>query len=310
MAVASPVLPDMAWETTRRCDGRAYLLRSDAEVVKAFLYCFAYCAEKYGILLHALVQMENHYHDLFTDPRGLRNEFKWELHGMVARCVKALRGDADGPMQGAVWDPNESYKRLWMESEQAFIDSAAYILANPVAAGLARRPEGWRGFVSRPEDMLGRTLTLTRPDCLDDGYPETVTLRFTAPPVFGARVQWFVEAVRARLEERIADAHRLMRERGLSFQAPSTTFENTPFDSPRTKQRKRDISPSFRAVTRIAILRAKQKLVAWRRAYRAALLAFRDGNQNVEWPAGTWWFARYAAALVAPHDTSPLRYAG
>jgi hypothetical protein len=287
-----------------------YLLRSDPDIVNAFLYCFAYCAQKYGILLHALVQMENHYHDLISDPRGLRNEFKWKLHSLIAQCVKAGRGDENGAMEGSVWDPNRSYGRVWMESDEAFIESASYIIANPVAAGLAERPEAWRGFVSRPEDMLGRSITLKRPECLGDSYPPTATLRFSAPPAFEARKGSLIASVTERVAERVRDAHAAMKERGVSFRKDTDTFEISPFDSPKTKRNSDDLKPNFRAVTRAAILRAKHKLSAWRRAYRRALIAFRDGNHAVEWPAGTWWFAKYAGALVAPIAHSPLRYAG
>ena len=43
-----------------------------------------------------------------------------------------------------------------MESAEAHIDSIAYILANPVAAGLVSKLEDWTSFVSRPEDMSER----------------------------------------------------------------------------------------------------------------------------------------------------------
>jgi hypothetical protein len=283
-----------------------HLLRSDPEVVEAFQYCFAYCAQKYGILVHALVQMENHYHDLFTDPRGKRNEFKWELHMLLARCIKALRGKAGEAMSGPLWDPNRSYGRVWMESDEAVVASASYILANPVAAGLVDRLEDWRGVVSRPEDMLGKAITTSRPACLPDSFPDAVTLRFCVPPAFESRAEWLVEAVSEHLTQRIRGA---LQERGFTLYEGSEASENSPFDAPMTEPHKDDLKPSFRAVTRAALLRGKKKLIAWRRAYRAAFLAFREGRHSVEWPAGTWWFAKYAGAVVAPVALSPLRYA-
>jgi len=84
---------------------------------------------------------------------------------------------------------------------------------------------------------------------------------------------------------------------------PSTV---DPFDSPKTQKRANLyhlIKPQFRAVTRKAIVHARKTMVAWHRAYRLAFEAFRRGKRKAEWPAGIWWFARYAGVVVAPVST-------
>jgi len=40
--------------------------------------------------------------------------------------------------------------------------------------------------------------------------------------------------------------------------------------------------------------------VAWRNTYRIAFERFRRGDRETEWPAGTWFYARYTGVRVAP----------
>ena len=136
MGVASPVIPNTMWELSRRCTGRMFLLRPDREVIDAILYCFGYCAELRGMVLHQLTLMHNHYHCVATDPFGLRVDFIKDSHEMIARCIKALRGHDGKPMEGTVWEPSEQTGRLMLVSEGALVEACAYAIANPVAAGL------------------------------------------------------------------------------------------------------------------------------------------------------------------------------
>ncbi len=304
MGKASPVIAAATWEISRRCVDRKFLLRPDAEVRSALLYCFAFTCEKYQMLLHALTLMDNHYHGSVSDPLGNRNDFVWELHGLIAKCIKKIRGKNGKDMDGPVWDPNVSYGRQWMASEAAFIESIVYIIANPVTAGLVKQPEEWAGFTSSPQDMLdNRCITVARPEWLDASYPRTATLRFSVPVAFGDKRRAFVDAVKSRLKERVKEVAIGMKEAGRDFIGIKSATDVSPFDSPKTSKKKNVIRPQFRAVTRTAILHAKRTIVAWHRAYRVAFEAFRRGNRKVEWPAGTWWFARYAGVNVAPIST-------
>ena len=86
-----------------------------------------------------------------------------------ARCIKALRGEDDEPMEGTVWEPSEQTGRVMLVSENAFIEACAYAIANPVAAGLVHNVSQWNSFVSSASDMIHkRTITIKRPECLSD----------------------------------------------------------------------------------------------------------------------------------------------
>ena len=299
MAPPSPVVAATTWEISRRCRDRMFLLRPDRGVTEAILYCVAFSAERHGVLVHALTVMMNHYHEQMTDARGNRPDFVAEKNGLIARCMKHFRGQQGVPLKGAIWEPDKTYSRQSMESEAAIVKSLVYIIANPVAAGLAYKPEAWCGFVSTPEDMLGRTLTLKRPACLPSSYPETATLTFCVPPDFEGVKHSFVSTVRKELDA-VCEAHRArMSKAHRHFPGVRKLLRVDPFSSPRSAGKQTAINPKFRGGDAAGIRNGKRKLIEWLRAYRAAFEAFRDGNHRIVWPLGTWYAARYHGACVA-----------
>ncbi len=289
------------WELSRRCTGRMFLLHADPEVVDAILYCFGYCAERRAIAIHQLTLMENHYHCVATDRLGLRVDFTKEAHELIARCIKELRGHDGKPMEGTVWEPSEQTGRVMLVSEEAFIEACAYAIANPVAAGLVHHTSEWLSFVSSPRDMIGnRAITVKRPACLPDAYPETATLRLSLPPSLAARGRELVDAIELRAAEKQREARAKVRECGGRFKTRAELLAVNPFASPKTAKRRNSIVPALRAA-RAAVLRvATKQLVAWRNAYRMAFERFRRGDRETEWPTGTWFYARYAGVRVSP----------
>ena len=270
-------------------------------MVDAILYCFGYCAELRGMVMHQLTLMHNHYHCIATDPLGLRVDFIKDSHEMIARCIKALRGHDGKPMGGTVWEPSEQTGRVMLVSEEAFVEACAYAIANPVAAGLVSSTSEWPSFVSHAKDMIGnRAITARRPACLPDTYPETATLRLSLPPFLAARGRALVDAIEVRTTEKQRDARVKVRERKGRFKTRAELLAVDPFDSPKTAKRQNFVVPVLRA-SRAAVLRvAKKQLVAWRNAYRLAFERFRGGDREAEWPTGTWFYARYAGVRVAP----------
>ena len=85
-----------------------------------------------------------------------------------------------------------------------------------------------------------------------------------------------------------------MREQKRRYPTRDELLSVRAFDAPVTEPKSNVIKPRFRGFTAEAIRRAKQKLIAWHRAYRLAFEAFRRGLRDIEWPVGTFWFARYA----------------
>ncbi len=276
-----------------------FLLRPDAGITDALLYCVAVCANKHGVLIHAFTVMDNHYHQQITDIRGNRPDFVAEMNSLMARCIKHFRGTAGRPMKGPVWEPDKTYGRMLLDSEPAMVKSLAYIGANPVAAGLAQRPQDWRGFLSTPEHMVGRQIVLKRPSFLPRSLPSTTTLTFCVPPSVEHARQAFVATVKKELDA-VCKAHlERMRRLKRRFGDVRKRLAASPFSSPVTAGKKTTINPKFRGGDATGIKQAKKKIVEWLRAYRTAFEAYRAGRHDTVWPLGTWYAARYYAACVA-----------
>jgi REP element-mobilizing transposase RayT len=300
MSTAMPVIAGQSWELTRRCTRRQFLLTPDHELTQALLYCFAACAERWNIKIHAIALMLNHYHSNITDLDGNRVEFTRDLHQMMARCVKAFHAKHGLDVDDAVWDASEQTGRLMLDSSEGRIASIVYCLANPISAGLVRRSHEWPSFLSRPRDMLGRSISLKRPACLGGTLPQVMALEFCVPPQHVATACAFVHDVETHLKGRIRQKRLEMETAGRSFGRREQVLAMKPTDTPKTAKKVSFTQPAFRAVTREAVRQARERLRDWRKAYREAYERFRDGDHDVVWPPGTWKASRYYGAKVAP----------
>ena len=149
-------------------------------IQRIFVYFLAVCAERFGILVHAAVLMSTHEHLIITDVLGNLPRFLERFHRLVALATKVLR-KWDGP----VWDPGKT-SIVRLESEQAIIEKIAYVLANPVAAGLVHRAEEWPGVTQRLAELGNAKLVAKRPDEYVDAdnpiWPKQAELSFSLPP--------------------------------------------------------------------------------------------------------------------------------
>jgi len=128
---------------TRRTLRRTHLLRPDPALNNLFVYWLAVMAERHGIVVHAVVVMSTHEHIICTDTLGRLPRFLQELHRMIALSVKVLR-----KWEGAVWD-YEKTSVVELRTPQALVEKLAYVMANPVAAGLVHHAADWPGIKTR-----------------------------------------------------------------------------------------------------------------------------------------------------------------
>jgi REP element-mobilizing transposase RayT len=93
-------------------------------------------AELGQYLLHAYVVMSNHVH-LLIEPHIPLRRITAGIKGVSAREANAILGRKGKPF----WQ-SESFDH-WVRNQAQFERVRRYIENNPVAAGLARRPEDW-----------------------------------------------------------------------------------------------------------------------------------------------------------------------
>jgi putative transposase len=294
MSLPRRVLPNTTYLVTRRCLGRRFLLSPDDPLNNLFIYCLGLAAKKHGVEVHAVSVMSNHYHLVLTDPEGVLPDFMGWLNRQLAMCIKRLRG-----WEEVVWEPNVPYSAVVLSGSAEVLDKVAYVLLNPVSAGLVRSPERWPGALSTLGVLRRATMAAKRPAVwFKDTAPEQVTLTFLLPPGFTGRAG-YLATLEALLTGRLAEVRAELRRQGRSFLGRNRVRKTKVTDQPVTKKPRFGLNPTFSALTRPAWLAAVRTLRAFRKAYRVAYEAWRGGARDVEFPLGTWWVVRCAGAAAA-----------
>jgi putative transposase len=298
MSRARPVLPGAVLFNTRRVHKRQFLLRPSKELSQLLAYIIAVYAERHEILLHALCVMSNHWHNALTDPLGHIVDFERDVHSCIARAVNALHRESE-----SLWAREQSCRVECAAPDDA-LDKIAYIMANPVSAGLVAHGKNWPGlrlaWGMKPQ-------TIKRPEFFfrseDEGgsWPDEVTLTLHRPTGFkdldddelSAKMRDLVEQreKQARDELRADGKHFIGRRRVLrqSRHAHACSAEPRGTLKPRVAARSKD--------ARLALLRRN---AAWLKAYEDAKQRFLAGDRVVRFPYGTWKLRRYYRCLCDP----------
>jgi len=270
---------------TRRCFDRRFLLRPSELTNAVFEYRLAVAAQRYGIQLHAYCVLSNHWHCVLTDPRGKLPKFEQDLDSIVARALNAANGRWE-----FFWAPG-SYSGVALQTKADILDKMAYVLANPVAAGLVRHGSEWPGLWSAPSLIGAGARKLSRPEHFfrkKGKAPATVLLALVRPPGFDSDV-----ALREQLEAAVVEhqdrAARALAEEGRSFLGARVALAQKPFARPRPDEPHRGLNPRIAARDKWKRIEAIGRLKAFLADYREALRAFRAGAHGVVFPEGTYW---------------------
>jgi putative transposase len=299
MSAPRRIRPGSIVMVTRRTLRRTHLLRPDPELNALFTYCLAVLAPRFGILVHAVVLMSTHEHMVLTDTRGQLPCFLRDLHRLVALGVKVLR-----KWEGAVWD-HEKTSVVELLSREAVVEKLAYVMANPVAAGLVRRAAQWPGIMTLPEHLGRSALTAARPDYFfnadNPAWPQTASLQLTEPTL-GMDELDLRRCVEAELEALERAASEEVATKGRSFMDRERLMRLSPYDRATTGEPLRARNPTFAVGRgqRDAFFHEVTALRTFRKAYRAALDLWRTGMRSVLFPVGTWLMVSLHAAPVAP----------
>jgi putative transposase len=277
------IVAGSSYLVTRRCARRELLLRPSRTVNEVFLYLLALAAQRFQLQLHAFCVLSNHFHFILTDPHARLPAFLQFLDALVARTVNAsLRRWED------FWAPG-SYSAVKLVSSDDLVEKTAYVLANPVAAGLVGSGSAWPGLWSAPERIGGEAFSVNRPKHFFDpkgGLPDEITLELTVPPGFDS-AERFRHLLACALEAREAGARKLWRARG-GFLGVSRVLAQKPTARPRPGEPRRKLNPRVAARDKWKRVEALGRLVEFLRAYRVAWKARQAGKANVVFPHGTY----------------------
>jgi putative transposase len=281
MTAPRQVLPGTTYLVTRRCAQRQLLLKPSKTTNDVFLYLLALAADRFGIQVHAYWVLSNHFHLVVTDPDARLPAFHQLLDALVARAVNAALGRWE-----TFWAPN-SYSAVTLVSASDVLEKSAYVLANPVAAGLVAAGRQWPGLWSAPEWIGGAALEVRRPEHFFDpkgSLPETVTLQLTSPPGF-ASADEFRDQLAAALSEREAQA---LRDAQGRFLGVARVLAQKPTSRPAPVEPRRALNPRVAARDKWKRIEVLGRLVEFLRSYRCAWAARREGKPHVIFPQGTY----------------------
>jgi REP element-mobilizing transposase RayT len=295
MTAPRQVLPGVTYLITRRCFARTLLLRPSPLVNAVFEYVLATKAREYGIVLHAYCVLSNHWHCVLTDPLGRLPEFQRDLGSTVARALNAAHGRWE-----SFWAPG-SYSAVALQSPADVLDKMAYVLANPVAAGLVRHGAEWPGLWTAPSRIGAGPREVRRPDHYfrkEGPTPQTASMELVCPEAFDS-----VEELRQRLAEALTEQERRvgreLAEAGRSAVGVRKVLAQSPYARPAPGEPRRGLRPRVASRDKWKRLEAIGRLKAFLVGYRAAWRAFKAGARETLFPEGTYWLRVHCGAVCA-----------
>ncbi len=283
MTAPRQVLPGASYLVTRRCTQRQFLLRPSKLTNQIFLYLLAAAAERYRVQVHAFCVLSNHAHLVVTDPHANLPRFLQFLDALVARAVNASLGRWEH-----FW-ASDTYSAVTLLASEDIVGKAAYVLANPVEAGLVSTGSAWPGLWSAPERIGGEDYVVERPKHFfssKGSMPERAMLALTVPKGFGSAEQFRGELAKALgvLEDE-ARAHHGPRG---GFLGIDRVLRQKPLSRPAPGEPRRELDPRIAGRDKWKRIEALGALQAFRTAYRAALAAWNAGTEGVVFPRGTY----------------------
>ena len=234
--------------------------------------------------IHAYCVLSNHFHLVLTDPFARLPAFEQYLDSLIARAINATLGRWE-----AFWAPS-SYSAVALASPTDIVEKTAYVLANPVAAGLVRHGHDWPGLWSAPDLVAGSPVVAPRPATFFSArgsMPESCELAICVPPGFDSAITFrdrIVEALttlEARVEKEVART-------GRTFLGPRKILTQKHAGHPTTGEPRRELNPRVAARDKWRRVETLTRLLDFIARYRAAWRARRAGDAGALFPAGTY----------------------
>jgi putative transposase len=285
MTAPRQILPNVTYLVTRRCFQRHFLLKPSESTNAILLFLLAVAVRRFGIELHAFCVLSNHLHLVLTDPEGRLPEFERYFDSLVARAINASLGRWE-----SFWAPS-SYSAVTLVSPEDIVDKAAYVLANPVAAGLVRHGRDWPGLWSSPEMIESGALEVNRPGVFfraEGSMPRKASLSLSSPPGFESAAA-FRQQLSDALTLREGQAAAELSEQGRSFLGIRRVIAQDPLGRPGPGEPRRGLSPRVACRDKWKRIEVLARLKNFIRAYRQAWLALKAGVRDVIFPEGAYW---------------------
>jgi len=121
---------------TVRGNDKRPIFKDDADR-RIFLEVLGKAATLFRWRVHAYVLMRNHFHLLVETPEPTLSRGMRHVNGVYTQRVNRRHGRSGHLFQGR-------FKAILVEKEVHLLELSRYVVLNPVRAGLARTPAGWK----------------------------------------------------------------------------------------------------------------------------------------------------------------------
>lgn len=285
------VLAGTTYFITRRCSQRAFRLVPRPALNAIVMYSLALALMKTSVRLHAACAMSNHVHLVVTDTLGELPMFLREFHRSAAKAINALQGKSEN-----LW-ACQPCSAIVLADEESIIAKIAYVVTNPVSAGLVHDLRAWPGVLLWKES----TLTVSRPAMyfsVKGRSPPQIRMQVSWPSRSGHASSSFRRRIKHAIAHRIAEKRASMAKAGMTFLGRARVLAQSVAQvALRPEVRESRPSRVIAAVPerhRILV----ETYAAFRSAYRNALMDWRSGLRSVVFPSGTWWMRVHHCARV------------
>jgi REP element-mobilizing transposase RayT len=269
---------------SRRATQREFLLKPSVLTNLIFKFVLAVAAARYGVLIHAICVMSNHFHLVLTDVRANLPDFNHLLDGVLAKALNALHGHWEN-----FW-ATSSYSAVALVSPEDIVEKVAYTLANPATAGLVEHGRQWPGVWSDPRSVGQPGQVIERPGhyfAKNGSMPERAQLVFSVPPGFES-VEAFQAQVMARVNELEREAAAKREASGVEVLGARRVLKQKHNARPASLEPRRVLNPRIAAKDKWKRIETLGRLVSFLESHREALVCFCRGERNVLFPHGTY----------------------
>jgi len=137
------------YHITSRGNERKEIFLGDADREK-FLEILEDYYDRYGILIHSYLLMDNHYHLILETPKGNLLKVMHGINGRYTGYFNRKHGRVGHLFQGR-------YRGIVIDKDSYLIPLSRYVHLNPVRAGIVERPEhyrwsSYRGYIGRGKE--------------------------------------------------------------------------------------------------------------------------------------------------------------
>ncbi len=141
--------PGALYHITSRGNEKKKIFIEDADRIK-FLKILEDYHERYGIVTHCYILMDNHYHLILETPQGRLLKVMHGINSSYTGYFNRKYGRSGHLFQGR-------YKGILVEKDSYLLSLSRYVHLNSVRAGLVERPEdyrwsSYRGYIGRERE--------------------------------------------------------------------------------------------------------------------------------------------------------------